>query len=157
VAEAVSSLLDLARKHEEKLRYLGVSAWNYVFGNVVYIAGVTVFGKGSYLWMLVPANILGITNNFLGFKFLVFRTRGNYLREYLRMYVVYWPMILAQAFALPVLVRWLHLDPRIANPLWGVIAFVAAYFLHRVFTFKSTEEKVEELEAEDATAEGGAE
>ena len=154
----MSALRDVARRHEEKLRYLAVSGWNYVFGNAVYIGLVTVFappgttwlGVPGYLWMLVPANVVAITNNFFGFKFLVFRTRGHYLREYFRMYVVYWPLIVAQAFALPLIVRLAHLDPRIANPIWGVAAFVVAYVLHRVFTFARTEEKLEELDAEES-------
>ena len=149
------SIRDLARRHEEKLRYLAVSAWNYLFGNAVYIGLVTLFGKQSYLWMLIPTNVIAITNNFFGFKFIVFRTRGNYWREYLRMYVVYWPIILAQAFTLPVLVRWLHLDPRIANPIWGFVAFAVAYVAHRLFTFRTNEDKLEELDAEESSGDGG--
>lgn len=140
---------ELLTRHEQKLRYLGVSGWNYIFGNLVYIVLVTVFGKQYYLWMLIPANVAGITNNFLGFKFLVFRTKGHYLAEYGRSYVVYAPMVAVQFFALPVLVRLVGLDPRIANPIWGVVAFVAAYFAHRFFTFRTTGEKFEEIEAEE--------
>ena len=39
-----------------------------------------------------------------------------------------------------------QLDPRIANPIWGVVAFVFAYFAHRFFTFCTTEEKFEAIE-----------
>lgn len=139
-------LRDLAARHDQKLRYPAVSGWNYVFGNLVYIALVTVFGKQYYLWMLIPTNVVGITNNFLGFKFLVFRTKGHYLAEYFRSYVVYAPMVAVQFFALPVMVHFAHLDPRIANPIWGVVAFVFAYFAHRFFTFRTTEEKFEAIE-----------
>lgn len=99
--------------------------------------------------LIIPTNVLGITNNFFGFKFLVFRTKGHYLAEYFRSYVVYGPMVAVQLFALPVLVELAYLDPRIANPIWGVVAFVAAYFAHHLFTFRSTGEKLEEIEGGD--------
>jgi hypothetical protein len=147
----------ILRRHEEKLRYVAVSGWNYVFGNLVFAALVTAFAPpGSswlhvpmYEWMILPMNLICITNNFLGYKLLVFRTKGHYLAEYGRTYVVYAPIVAAQVFALPLLVQLLHLDPRIANPLWGFVAFAIAYFAHRLFTFRTAEERLEASVAED--------
>jgi len=39
--------------------------------------------------LVITANILAITNAYIVYKFFVFKTKGNYLREYLRFYVVY--------------------------------------------------------------------
>jgi putative flippase GtrA len=155
----MAGVMDLARRHEQKLRYLAVSAWNYVFGNIVYIGLVTLVGRSAvwwhvpaYVWMIVPANVVGITNNFLGFKFFVFRTKGDYLGEYFRSYVVYAPMVLVQMVALPALVTLTHLDPRIANPVWGVLAFVIAFFAHRFFTFKTPPEQLEQIDELESQA-----
>jgi putative flippase GtrA len=41
------------------------------------------------MMLVIIANILAITNAYIVYKLFVFRTKGNYLREYLRFYVVY--------------------------------------------------------------------
>lgn len=43
----------------------------------------------SYMYAAVLANILSITVAYLGYKFFVFQTRGNYLREWMKAMGVY--------------------------------------------------------------------
>jgi putative flippase GtrA len=120
---------------DERVRYLVVGGWNTLFGYLVYVALVTLFGRAAYVWMLVPATVVGITQNFFVYKYLVFQTRGGHFREYLKFYVVYGPVLLVNLFALPFLVRVTGLDPRIAQGAFAVIAVVVTYLGNKYFTF----------------------
>jgi putative flippase GtrA len=72
------------------VRYLIVGGWNTLFG---YLSFATLYYFFSpvvhYMLIMVMSTVINITNAFVFYKFLVFRTRGNYLREYLRFYAVY--------------------------------------------------------------------
>ena len=82
-------LLELYRNNRPEffrvIRYLLAGGWNTVFGVGLYTAVYELWGtSGNYLFWAVLVNILAITNAFLCYKFFVFRTKGNFLREYLK-------------------------------------------------------------------------
>jgi putative flippase GtrA len=144
---------ELRRTHAEKIRFLVVGVWNTFFGIGLYTLLVTLLGKQLYLLLVVPVNIVAITQNFVLYKFLVFRTKGHYLREYLRFYIVYGPPVLVNLFVLPLLVRVAGLDPRIAQFLFtGVVVFVS-WFGHKYFTFRTPTEEVAEIDSEETAGE----
>ncbi len=39
--------------------------------------------------LVIITNILAITNAYICYKLVVFKTKGNYVKEYLRFYIVY--------------------------------------------------------------------
>lgn len=133
----------LLRGHREKVLYVVVGVWNTVFGYSLYAVAVTVLGDEHYVWLLVPTSIIAITQNYFAYKFLVFRTRSNYLREYLRFYLVYGPVVLANLLVLPALVRWLSLEPVVAQALFTLLAVVVTYAGHKYFTFREPEDVFE--------------
>lgn len=76
----------------------------YQFGRYLLVGGFnTVFGYGlfallnwlltrvpyGYLWAMFFANLIAITVAFLAYKWFVFKTKGHYLREWLRCLGVY--------------------------------------------------------------------
>jgi putative flippase GtrA len=79
------------------LRYLCVGAFNTVFAYVTYVAALTLLNgavppKYLYLTVILASAVVtpvNITVAFLGYKFLVFRTRGNFLREWMKCFAVY--------------------------------------------------------------------
>jgi putative flippase GtrA len=68
------------------------------------------------------ANFIAITVAFLGYKWFVFRTRGNYLREWIRCLGVYGSSALIGLVGLPILVPILR--PHLRNP--GLASYIAA-------------------------------
>jgi putative flippase GtrA len=79
------------------LRYLCVGSFNTLFGYVTYVTMLTLLNDmmpAKYLSLTVvlasaivtPVNI---TVAFLGYKYLVFRTKGNFLREWMKCFAVY--------------------------------------------------------------------
>lgn len=119
------------------LRYLLVGGWNTVFGMAVYAGLYHWLGsRVHYLALLVPSNILAVTNAYVCYRLLVFKTKGNILREYFRCYVVYGGMMFLGAALLFLLVDWLGVPPAVANCICVALTTVASYFGHRTFSFR---------------------
>jgi len=132
------------------LRYITVGVWNTVFGYCSFMLFTWFFIR------LYPANpatmtsvayvfsaFVNITVSFLGYKWFVFRTKGNYLREYSRSFSVYLPTLAISAVAiapLTVLLRHATPFPReapyIAGAVLMVITVVLSFLGHRHISFR---------------------
>ena len=130
------------------VRYLVVGAWNTLFGYGTYALLNFLFAPllgSQYLAAMaanVLANVIAISVAFLGYKLWVFRTKGNFLWEYLRCYLVYGTTFCAGLVLLPLLMAALNLfvTPRTAVPyVAGAIltagTVVVSFFGHKQFTF----------------------
>ena len=133
------------------VRYLLVGVWNTVFAYLLYSGFVFFYGHflpHRYLPLTVviasvSAKPLGITMSFLCYKHFVFRTHGNYLREWLRCFAVYGVGMLPELIALPVLTR-LFLGialthgpaPYLAGAVITVFTATLSYFGHKKFSFR---------------------
>src|ERR1700753_4421412 len=86
------------------IRYLMVGGFNTCFGFGLFVAFNYLFRKlgvyGSEIASLL-SNVVAITAAFLGYKWFVFRTHGNYLREWLRCLSVYGSSMLFTLVMLP--------------------------------------------------------
>jgi putative flippase GtrA len=124
------------------LRFLITGGWNTLFGILVY-AGLyeLLHDKVHYLLLLIPSNILAITNAYIGYKLFVFKTKGNIIREYLRFYVVYGVSIGMSFVIMFCLVDGLGLHPVISQIACVAITTVCSYFGHRQFSFRPGKEK----------------
>lgn len=134
-------LLELHRRNRPEfyriVRYLIVGGWNTLFGVGLYTLIYELWGtRANYLGWAVAVNILAITNAYLCYKFFVFRTKGNYLREYLKCYAVYGAGALLGMAGLFLLVSVAGMNPVWANILLTGITVVLSYFGHRYFSFR---------------------
>lgn len=133
------------------VRFLIVGVWNTLFAYGLfslltylltpripnaYAAAMTASALGS---------VVCITVSFLGHKVFVFRTQGNFLKEYLRSFVVYGSTSLIGLVLLPIVMAVLNLfvTPRAAVPyLAGALltggTVVVSFFGHKRYTFAQT-------------------
>jgi len=68
-------------------RYLLVGAWNTLFGYgtfALFTAVLNPIVPHSYIWASLLSSLLNITVAYFGYKWFVFKTKGNYLREWMR-------------------------------------------------------------------------
>jgi len=135
----------------ESIRYLLVGGFNTVFAIVLarlFVFPVQwLFPKLSLAVALPIANYtswpFAITVSFLGFKWFVFRTHGNYLKEWLKCFAVYGvtlpipgivlPLFTALFVRYPVTSKHAALLALMINS--GAIASFA-YVAHKKFSFK---------------------
>lgn len=123
-------------------RYLIVGGWNSLVGFFAYAFFYALLGERvHYLLVLVPANVVAITNAFFCYKHLVFQTRGNAWAEYGKCWLVYGWMALVDAAMLYLFVTLLNLHPVLANGLCLVIATIISYFSHKYFSFATHQKR----------------
>lgn len=126
----------LYRQHKEKINYLLVGGWNTVFGYSVFVALYFLFTSSiHYMVIWLVSTVLAITNAYIGYKAFVFKTRGNYLREYLRFYVVYAGAMALNFVLLPLCVEIFRLSPPIAQGGLIFLNVIFSYFGHKRFSF----------------------
>lgn len=129
------------------IRYLLVGTWNTLFGYTAFVVlTYLLYGLFAYSYMVASAvsNFLAITVAYIGYKFFVFKTEGNYLREYVRFCTVYGVAAGINLISLPILVTALNLmtirevySPYIAGALLTFVTVILSFLGHRNFSFKS--------------------
>jgi putative flippase GtrA len=151
------SVSDFANKWSTKLaghippgqfgRYLLVGAWNTLFGYgsfAFFTAILSPVIPHSYIVASVIASLLNISVSYLGYKWFVFKTKGNYVREWIRCVGVYSGGILFGVLALPVLVtlirrntRFFTQAPYIAGALLTAFMVMYSFVGHKKFSFRT--------------------
>ncbi len=137
--------------HRQLLRYLAVGAWNTLFGYGCFFLMLKLF-----LHLLptqpalmassasVVATVINVTVSFLGYKWFVFRTKGDYWREYRRSMLVYLPSLVLNAVAIAPLTTALRVvplfrtqAPYIAGALLAGFTVITSFFGHKHISFKA--------------------
>ena len=127
-------------------RYLVVGIWNTAFGYgtfALFTALLDRYVPASYLAASLISSLLNITVSFLGYKWFVFKTRGNYMKEWARCLVVYSGSIALGLALLPPTV-WLvsyltgnpGAAPYMAGALLMAVNVVLSFIGHKSFSFK---------------------
>ncbi len=127
-------------------RYLLTGAWNTLFGYATFALFTALFapmGRNSYILAVIPSTLLNITVSFLGYKWFVFKTKGNYLREWIKCVAVYSSATLLNLALLPVLVITIrykfgleHQAPYIAGALLTGGTVILSFFGHKHISFR---------------------
>ena len=127
-------------------RYLLVGGFNTVFGYSLFaVLNYSLQGMGQYSYMLASllSNLVAISVAFLGYKWFVFRTRGNYLKEWARCVAVYSSGVLLTLAGLPILVPLLRrfvvqrpqAAPYLAAAIMAVVVVIASFLGHKHISF----------------------
>jgi putative flippase GtrA len=134
---------------KEFVRYIMVGGFNTVFGYGLFALLTWSFrglGSYSYMYAAVLANFIAISVAFLGYKWFVFRTKGNYLREWIKCFGVYGSSALIGLVGLPILVpilrRWLHdpaVAPYLAAAILTAITVLFSFVGHKNISFRQNE------------------
>lgn len=130
-------------------RYLAVGACNTVFGYGTYALLTALLGRvvpHGYIWASIISAPVNFTFSYLNYKWFVFRTRGNYLREWARSIVVYSTSMALGVILLPpvvVLIRWTSGLDRSAPYLGGALLMgfgvIYSFLGHKNFSFRPRE------------------
>src|ERR1035437_824840 len=105
---SLQSKLELLTKHVppgQFVRYLVTGVWNTLFGYgtfALFTLLLTPLGRQSYILAVIPSTMINITVSFLGYKWFVFKTKGNYLREWCRCVGVYSSSMALSMVLLPI-------------------------------------------------------
>jgi len=127
-------------------RYLLVGAWNTLFGYgtfALFTALLAPVIPYSYVAASLISGVLNITVAYLGYKWFVFKTKGNYVREWARCVAVYGSAILLGMILLPIIVLVLHRStrmttsaPYVAGAILMACSTVYSFLGHKKFSFR---------------------
>lgn len=121
----------------EKIRYLMAGGFNTVVGYFIGVGLYKVLGSNlSIVWIGVISNILSITVSFLSYKTLVFKTRGMWLTEYIKSFIVYGGIAVIGIFCLWVFVDKMKISIWLAQALVMGMTVIISYLGHSRFTFR---------------------
>jgi putative flippase GtrA len=133
------------------IRYLLMGAWNTLFGYGCFFLFAHLF---VHLMPATPAlaasvasvvaTLTNITVSFVGYKLFVFRSKGNFFKEYARSFLVYLPSLILSAVAiapLTALLRRLMTShqqqaPYIAGAILTLSTVVFSFFGHKHISFR---------------------
>lgn len=132
------------------LRYMLIGGWNTAFGFGCFFVMnrwlATLMPAYSYMAAYLASSVINITVAFLGYKWFVFRTRGNYFREWVRTLAVYGGSMVFATLALAPLVgliryatRYQTQAPYIAGALITIVTVISSFLGHRNFSFRKGE------------------
>lgn len=148
------------------LRYLLVGAWNTLFGYATYAlltALLTPHLRYGYMLASALSSLLNITVAFFGYKFFVFKTRGSFLKEWLRCLLVYGSSLVPGLVALPFLVQvlrtWFHMQRGAPYAAGAVVMFftvIYSFIGHKKFSFRASKQDAPSPAGEGPAQQAGA-
>lgn len=122
----------------EKFRFLIVGASNTFWGVIsypIYFWILNPFGV-NYLVILVITYVINGTISFTTQKYLVFKTKGNHLKEFWKYALLQGSTLGINLVILPISVQFFHFNPVIAQTIFIVLVVISSYFFHKYVTFK---------------------
>jgi len=131
-------------------RYILVGVWNILFGYAMYAALTALLTPHipyAYILASLLASLVSITVAFLGYKWFIFKTKGNYLREWVRCVLVYSGGVGIGILLLPVFVyalrhstRFDAAAPYIAGAALTGLNAILGFLGHKNFSFQSPQD-----------------
>ncbi|MDR2350712.1 MAG: GtrA family protein [Deltaproteobacteria bacterium] len=121
----------------QKLNYLIVGGLNTAFGYVSsFLMYYTLYRFLHIVAIGVLSTVVNITFSFCSYKIMVFRTKGDWLKEYLRCYAVYFLGSVVSITGVWLSVDFLKLPFWLAQGLVMGAVIISSYVGHSRFTFK---------------------
>lgn len=149
-----SSVLQRVAKYfpaGQLMRYIGVGVFNAAFAYLAFAIALWLLDKVAperYMYLtVIAASIIAtpinITVAYFGYKFVVFKTKGNYVREWIKCFGVYGIGMLPGLFAVSAITRVLQPQlhhPKIAGYIAGALVqgftVVIGFLGHKNITFR---------------------
>lgn len=124
-------------KHKQKMDYLIAGGWNTLFGYLNFVILYYFFEQYvHYTILVVISYILSITNAYICYKLFVFRTKGNWLKEYLRFYMVYGVAFAVNMALLVVMVERWKLGILLSQVVINTVIVMISYVGHKKVSFR---------------------
>lgn len=124
------------RLRSEHFRYLAVGGWNTAFAYAVFASLHLAFPSLNYMVVLLLTHVVGTTNAFLTYRYIVFRVRGRFFIDLGRFVLVYLGAFAFNLVALPLLVEGLGLNVLFVQGAIIVVTVASSYLGHKYFSFR---------------------
>jgi putative flippase GtrA len=127
----------LGLRHDQRVAFIGVGAFNTVFGALVFAGLELTLGRAAgYMIVLLIAHVIAVICAFFMHRRFVFRVQGNVLIDLMRFETVYLGALGINAVLLPLLVEVGGLPVIPSQFLIVGVTAVISFFGHRHFSFR---------------------
>lgn len=122
--------------NDRRFRYLAAGGFNALCNYLLGLGLYWIFKETmGIVGIGIVMNIANITFSFVVYKFFVFKTKSNWIREYLRCYIVYGLSAVVGIGLLSFFVGYLNVQFWIANGLAILVTPIISYVGHSRFSF----------------------
>lgn len=121
----------------DKIRFLLVGGFNAGVSYLIYAAFCFLLGTGAYQAALAIAWILSSAVSFTMQKFLVFRSDGDWKKEYAKCCTTWVFSYLINAGVLEFVVKSFHLNVYVAQIVATLAAAIFTYIVFKKFAFRN--------------------
>ena len=132
-----NSMRDFWFKLSDKIRFLVVGGFNAGVSYLIYSAFCLILGETAYQIALALAWTISSVISYTTQKFLVFKGKGNWVKEYLKCCTTWFFSYLINAGLLELIVKILHLNVFIAQIVATLAAAIFTYIFFKKFAFKT--------------------
>ena len=122
-------------KLPEKLRFLLVGGWNTLFSIIAFAIILRVIE--NYKITLVLTHLISVFHSFVNLRFFVFRSRGHFIYEYLRVNLVYLIYLILNFCMLFTSVEIFKFHALTSQIIITCILVIISYSANKHFTFKN--------------------
>jgi putative flippase GtrA len=129
-------------RRREQLLYLVIGGWNTVFGYAVWALLQVLLGdRLHYLVIVLIAWPIAVLNAYLGYRYLVFRSRGPILRELPRFSLVYAATLVVNLAVLPLALAVVPFNIYVVQAVFMMAVVVCSYLGHKYFSFRALDRR----------------
>jgi putative flippase GtrA len=119
------------------IRFLIIGTVNNAIGYVIFICLFYILKDIFHYQMILILNYIIVTPiSYLSMKFLVFKTKRNYFREFLKFIILVFIVYIVNAYSLFVFVEIIKFNVMASQFLSLLIAAIASYLVNKVFVFR---------------------
>ncbi len=133
--ELYKKIEDIWFKIPEKIRFLLVGGFNTVVSYLIFAFLYKVVGL-HYNVALPVQYMITVNMSILTMRYYVFRSKGDFLKEFTKAWSVYIFMFFFNAAMLNLFVQIMGLPPLLAQALYLTISTVVTFILHKYLSFR---------------------
>ena len=123
--------------NQEKIKYLLVGGINTLAGYLIGVGLYKALCNDMNIFLIgAISNILSITVYFFNYKIFVFRTKGMWLLEYMKAYLIYSGTAIIGILLLWIFVHKMEMSIWLCQSLIMVCTVIISYIGHSRYTFR---------------------
>ena len=124
-------------RHQIKFRFLLAGGLNTIVGLGLFPLMYIVLEKNGihYLVVFFISQIICISFSYITNKFFVFRTKGNYLGEFIKFSSFYFFYFILNLFVLPLMVEVFNFTPIATQFTFSFFIILSSFFWHSRLSF----------------------
>ena len=134
--KVISNLIKNWFNYPDFVRFLFVGCLNFLISYVIYVIAILILGAEHYQLCIALQWGLSSVISYFNQKILVFRTKGNYIKEYLKCCSTWAVGYLLNVIIFEILIRFVTKNVFIVQFVSIAAVSVMTYVLFKFFAFK---------------------